>query len=303
MKHIMVDGRDIELTNLDKLWFTDAGITKGEVVDYYLDVADTMLTHLSERPLTLQRYPDGIDAEGFYQQQRPDYFPAWMGEVPLPRAAGSGDRIRHVVCEDAASLVYLANQGVITFHGWLARAGQPHHPDRLVFDLDPAGDDFTPVRAAARRVAGLMTDLGMTPYLMTTGSRGLHVVAPLDGSADFDTTRACAHAMAARLAEAYPEDLTTEQRKDKREGRLYLDVMRNAYGQTAVLPYALRALPGAPVATPLHWAELDRSELGPQRYHIGNLRQRLGQKQDPWRDMSRHRVAVAKARARLDARN
>ncbi|MDZ7750639.1 MAG: non-homologous end-joining DNA ligase [Gammaproteobacteria bacterium] len=300
MKRIMVGGRDIELKNLNKVWFPDAGISKGDVVDYYLDLADIMMMHLSERPLTLQRFPDGIDAEGFYQQQRPDYFPAWVEGVSLPRAGGGDDKVHHIVCGDAPTLVYLANQGVITFHGWLSRAGQPHHPDRLVFDLDPAGDDFTPVRAAARRVAGLMTDLGMTPFVMTTGSRGLHVVAPLDGSGDFDAARACAHAMAARLAREYPDELTTEQRKDKREGRLYLDVMRNAYGQTAVVPYALRPLPGAPVATPLDWDELDRSELGPQRYHLGNLRQRLGQKQDPWRDMNRHRVAVARARERLD---
>ncbi len=300
MKHIMVSGQDIELKNLDKVWFPDAAITKGDVVDYYLDIADTMMVHLSERPLTLQRFPDGIDAEGFYQQQRPDYFPDWVGQASLPRSGDGDDRVRHVVCEDAASLVYLANQGVITFHGWLARAGQPHQPDRLVFDLDPVGDDFSPVRTAARRVAALMTDLGMTPYLMTTGSRGLHVVAPVDGGADFDATRGCAQAMAARLAAEYPRELTTEQRKNKREGRLYLDVMRNAYGQTAVVPYALRALPGAPVATPLDWDELDRSELGPRRYHLGNLRQRLGQKRDPWRDMNRHRVSVAKARERLD---
>lgn len=301
MKRITVGGRDIELKNLDKLWFPDDGITKGDVVDYYLDVADTMMAYLSERPLTLQRFPDGIDADGFFQQQRPDYFPDWVGEAALPRSGDGDSRVHHVVCEEAASLVYLANQGVITFHGWLARAGQPHHPDRLVFDLDPVGDDFSPVKTAARRVAALMTDIGMTPYLMTTGSRGLHVVAPLDGSADFDATRACAQAMAARLAAQYPDDLTTEQRKDKREGRLYLDVMRNAYGQTAVVPYALRALPGAPVATPLDWNELDRSEVGPRHHHLGNLRQRLGQKRDPWRDMNRHRVAVARARERLDS--
>ncbi|MDX1609537.1 MAG: non-homologous end-joining DNA ligase [Halofilum sp. (in: g-proteobacteria)] len=302
MTRIRIGGHEIELKNRDKVLFPDAGITKGDVIEYYRDVAELMLPHLRARPLTLQRFPDGIGKDGFYQQERSDYFPGWLGGVRLERAGGKGDSVHHIVCNDEASLVYLANQGTIALHGWLAVAERPHHPDRIVFDLDPPGDDFDPVRDAARQVADLMREIGLTPYPMTTGSRGVHVVAPLDGGSGFDAVRALARDMAERLAEAHPRALTTAQRKDQRRGRLYLDVMRNAYGQTAVQPYSLRARPGAPVATPLAWEELGRRELGPRSYDLGNLRRRLAQKEDPWADMGRHRVSAARARERLDAR-
>ena len=299
MSTVTIGGRELELKNLDKVLFPADGITKAEVIDYYRAVAGVMLPHLKERPLTLQRFPDGIDAGGFFQQDRPDYFPSWIPAKGLERVGEKGGTVHHVLCNDEATLAYLANQGVVTLHGWLSRAGAPTRPDRLVFDLDPPGDDFAAVRRAARRVGELMEDLAMTPYVMTTGSRGLHVVAPLDAATGFDAVRALGQAMAEHLAARHPDELTTAQRKDKRGGRLYLDVMRNAYGQTAVAPYALRARPGAPVATPLDWGELDRSELAPDYYHLHNLRNRLAQKDDPWAAMDRHRVSAAKARERL----
>lgn len=299
MTGVTIDGHVIELKNRDKVLFPDAGITKGGVVDYYRRVAEIMLPHLADRPLTLRRFPDGIDAEGFYQQDRPAYFPSWIGAAALERVGGEGGPVNHVLCNDEATLAYLADQGVVSFHGWLARAGRPHHPDRLVFDLDPPGDDFALVKFAARRVGELMARIGMTPYLMTTGSRGLHVVAPLDGRSGFDRVRKLARDMAELLAGAHPDRLTTAQRKDRRKGRLYLDVMRNAYGQTAVVPYSLRATAGATVATPLDWDELDRPALDARRYCLDNLPRRLAQKAAPWRDMAHHRVSAARARERL----
>ena len=299
MNRTSIGGRDLELKNLEKTFFPESGITKGEVIDYYRDVAETMLPHMQQRALTLQRFPDGIGEEGFYQQERSDHFPDWMDGVNLERAGGEGEPVHHILCNDEAALAYLANQGVITFHGWLSTVERPDRPDRLVFDLDPPDGRFAIVRDAARTVAELMRELGMTPYVMTTGSRGLHVVAPLDASASFDTVRALARDMAERLARLYPDELTTAQRKDKREGRLYLDVMRNAYGQTAVVPYSLRAREGAPVATPLDWDELGRSDLGPRDYCLGNLRKRLGQKADPWADFKRHGVSAGKVRERF----
>ena len=301
MSTVRIGTRSVELKNLDKVLFPDDGITKGEVIDYYRDVAGAMLPHLRERPLVLQRFPDGIDAEGFFQHQRAEHFPDWIDSVSLERA-GEGDAVEHVLCGDEAGLAYLANQGVITFHGWLSLADRPDHPDRLVFDLDPSGDDFGAVREAAGQVAGLLREVGMTPYPMTTGSRGLHVVAPLDRSAGFDEVRDFASAMASHLAGEHPQALTVEQRKDKRGDRVYLDVLRNAYGQSAVLPYSLRARAGAPVATPLDWDEVADAGLTPRRFHLGNLRRRLGQKSDPWRGMARHRVSAAAARRRFDQR-
>lgn len=285
----------VELSNTDKVLFPDSGITKGDLIDYYSKVADVMLPHLKDRPLTLQRFPDGIDAEGFFQQEVSDYFPDWIDTRKTPRADSKGEAVEHMLCNNQATLVYLANQAVITLHSWLSCAPRLKKPDRLIFDLDPAEEDFSAVRNAAQSVVALMQELGMSPHVMTTGSRGLHVMAPLQGDADFDEVRELSMSIASCLAEEHPKELTTEQRKNKRRGRIYLDVMRNAYGQTAVAPYAVRAKPGAPVATPIDLSELGDSRLEPQRWSMGNILQRLGQKGDPWADIQRHATTSAVA--------
>ncbi len=290
----------VELSNTNKILFPADGITKSELIRYYSKVGDVMIPHLKDRPLTLRRFPDAIDAEGFYQQQRSDYFPDWIKTSRTPRAKANGEAVEHVLCNNQATLVYLANQATITLHGWLSRASRLRQPDRLVFDLDPSEQGFGAVRRAARLVAERMEGLGMTPFAMTTGSKGLHVVAPLRPVSGFDEVREVAQAIAASLAEKYPDELTVEKRKVKRRGRIYLDVMRNAYGQTAVMPYSARALPGAPVATPLALSELEDSKLDPQGWNITNLFQRLGQKEDPWSDIRRYAVSAGRVQDSLN---
>ena len=288
----------VELSNTEKLLFPDSDIDKGALIDYYREVAAVMLPHLKDRPLSLQRFPDGIGKPGFYQQQSADYFPDWIRTRKTPRA-DNGDAVEHVVCNNQATLVYLANQAAITLHGWLARVPRISRPDRLIFDLDPPDHDFSTVRRAARQVVELMQAMEMTPFVMTTGSRGLHVVAPLRADADFDSVRGLAQDMATVLAGRHRESLTVEQRKQKRRGRLYLDVTRNAYGQTTVMPYAVRALPGAPVATPLDIAELGNSRLAPQRWNLKNILRRLGRKADPWADIRHHATSAGRIRRAL----
>lgn len=290
-----------ETSNTDKVLFPDAGITKGGLIEYCRDIAPVMLPHVKGRPLTLHRFPDGINEAGFYQQQAPDYFPAWIATHHATRADDDAQgSVEHILCKNEATLSYLANQGTITLHAWLASVPKLHTPDKLVFDLDPPGEDFEPVRQAARWVAALIEQLDLRPFVMTTGSRGLHVVTPLKPDLDFDEVRDLARAMADWLAEQYPDELTVAQRKNKRRGRLYLDVMRNAYGQTSVAPYAVRALPGAPVAAPLALEELDDKRLHPQRWHLKNILRRLGQRDDPWQDIRRHAGSARRARRALE---
>lgn len=298
MSHMRIGRYRIEVSNTDKLLFPDSGISKGALIAYYRDVAEVMLPHLEDRPLTLHRFPGGIGKPGFYQQECADYFPDWIRTRKTPRA-GNGDAVEHVLCNNQATLVYLANQATITLHGWLARAPRITCPDNLIFDLDPPDHDFPAVRRAARRIVELMETLGMRPFVMTTGSRGLHVLAPLQADTGFDAVRTLAQEMAAWLAKRHADELTVEQRRNKRRGRLYLDVMRNAYGQTAVTPYAVRALPGAPVATPLDITELGDRRLDPQRWHLKNILRRIGQKTDPWADIRRHATAVGRAHRAL----
>ena len=264
----------------DKLMFPDAGISKQDLADYYAAVAEPLLTHAAGRPLTLRRFPDGIDAEGFFQQHQRGDLPDGLAPQPAPTADGS-DEIMHVTVVSAAGLAALADRATIELHGWLARVPELERPDRLIIDLDPPDGEFGTVRRAARRVAEFMDELGLVPHLMTTGSRGLHVVAPLTPTLDFDVVRGLAETMAEQLAERHADDLTTAQRKDQRGGKLYLDVMRNAYGQTAILPYSPRAKPQGPVATPLDWHELDGLSDA-QAYQIGSVPRRLAQKADPW---------------------
>ena len=296
-KSFEAGGRTVEIGNADKVLFPDAAVTKGDLAAYYGRIAETMLPHLKGRPVTMQRFPEGIGADGFYQKKAPDHFPEWIRRVSI-EVEERGEAQPQVVCDDAATLLYLADQACITPHLWLSRAGALHHPDRLIFDLDPPSDDFEPVRFAARRLRGVLDEVGLSPFVMTTGSQGAHVVVPLDSSAPFDTVRTFARDVAEVVAERHPDRLTTAVRKNKRQGRLFLDYLRNSYAQNSVAPYAVRALPGAPVATPLDWDELGGS-LHSQTYTLDNIFRRMGQKDDPWATIQEEACALTAPRDRL----
>jgi bifunctional non-homologous end joining protein LigD len=277
--------------------FPDVGVTKGALIEHYRAVADRMVPHLKGRPVSMQRLPNGIQEEGFYQKAAPDYFPDWIERVTVPKAGGA---VEHVVCDNAATLVYLANQGCITPHVWLSRADRLDHPDRLIFDLDPPRDGFEAVRFAARALRKVLGELVLDSFLMATGGRGLHLLVPLDRSADFGAVRRFARDVAELLATRHGDRLTIETRKNKRRGRVFLDCLRNAYAQTAVPPYAVRARPGAPVAVPLAWDELSDPNLRGGYWNTRNVLPRLAPKNDPWKGMGRHARSLSGPRRRLD---
>jgi bifunctional non-homologous end joining protein LigD len=288
---------EIDVSNADKVFFPDSAITKGEVVEYYAAVAETMLPYIGGRPVSMKRYPDGIEGESFFQKRVPPHFPDWLENVGVPLKQGNGT-VYHVVIRRTADLVYLADQACLTPHVWLAPSAHLNRPDRMIFDLDPSADDMDLVRYAARAIRGVLRELGLAAYVMTSGSRGYHVWVPLDSGEDFDTVRKLARGIAETVVDHDPESFTLEQRRDQRGDRVFLDHMRNAYGQTSVPPYAVRARPGAPVATPLNWHELS---AGPRDFTIGTVRRRLGQRDDPWRGMTRHVRPLVEAEQRLDA--
>lgn len=282
---LQIDRHDIEISHPEKLLFESPDITKMELADYYCRISSVALRHYRERALSMHRYPDGIGHEGFFQKAIPDHFPAWIERATLPKEDGE---VTYVVANNAATLVYLADQACITPHLSLARTDRPHHPDRMIFDLDPSDDDFGKVQATAKYLKAFLDRLKLASFVQTTGSRGLHIVVPLDRTADFDRVREFSHRVCRELAEAYPDLVTIEQRKAKRGNRVFLDDLRNAYGQTSVAPYAVRARTGAPVATPIDWNDVNRDDLDPQQYNIGNIFRRLGQINDPWADIARH---------------
>jgi bifunctional non-homologous end joining protein LigD len=298
-KLVEVGKHKLELSNLDKVFFPEQGITKGDLIEYYRRAADIMLPHLQGRPISMQRFPDGITDSGFYQKEVPDYFPDWIERASI-QVEEDNTKQDQVVIDNPATLVYLVNQGMITPHIWLSRQDKIDYPDKLIFDLDPPGDDFEAVRQGAQLMHDILKDLGLATFVMTTGSKGLHVVIPLDRSENFDTVREFASDLARVMVRRHPEELTVEMRKNKRKGRLFLDYLRNSYAQTSVAPYAVRSKPGAPVATPLEWGELSDSDLGPQSYNIKNIFRRLGQKDDPWKNMMADPSSIKEAREKLD---
>jgi len=295
---IHVDDHDITLSKTDKELFPEDHFTKGDMLKHYASVAGAMLPHLAGRPLTLRRFPDGIGGDGFFQKHASDYFPDWMHVEEL--AQPGHEAVNYVVCDDEATLLYLANQAAVEFHVWPSTIDNPDRPDRLVIDIDPPdGVTVDTLRTIARRTRDLYAKLGLVPFVQATGGRGFHVVAPLDRSSDFDFVRELAGDLADRLAADDPGLLTTAQRKNRRGDRIFLDVNRNGFGQTFVAPYSLRARPGAAVATPLDWGELGRSR--PNGHNATTIRKRLAQKTDPWAAIDAAATAPADARAKLDA--
>jgi bifunctional non-homologous end joining protein LigD len=281
---------EVPLTSPGKVLFPAAGVTKAELAAHYAAVAEPLLRHAGGRPVSMQVFHGGVGRPGHFMKQAPEHFPPWMRRVTVPKKGGE---VTHVVAEHAADLVYLAGQNVITPHVWLSRADRLDRPDRLVLDLDPSGgdEDFPVVRRAAQMVGDLFREAGLEPFAMLTGSRGIHVVAPIRRELAFGEIFALSRALARAAVERCPDDLTTEFHKENREGKIFVDDLRNRWAQTVVPPYAVRARPEAPVATPIHWDELADETLSSRRYTVRTIAERGP---DPWADIA---AAAASPRA------
>lgn len=294
-----LNGHNIDISNRDKVLFPDKDLSKGDLIDYYVAIAPTMLPHIRAYPVSMQRFPDGIGQQGFFNKNTPDHFPPWIDRVNFPKVEGGS--FQAPVIDTEAALAYCANQAMITAHLYLAERNSLRQPDRMIFDLDPpnTGDADERVRHTARDLHALLDQLGLVSWIQTTGSSGYHIVVALEGSHSFDDVRTFATDVARVLVRRDEESYTLEQRKKARGTRIFIDVLRNAYGATAVAPYAVRALPGAPVATPLDWQEL-KAGVSPQQWTIENMQQRLGQKKDPWKHMLQHRFDLKSYRKAVD---
>ena len=283
-----VGGIPVELSHLDKVFFPGDDISKGDLVAYYERMAPRIIPYLRDRPLVMDRYPDGITGQRLVQKNVPGHFPDWVTRVDVKKRDGV---VHQVVCDKPATLVYLANQACIELHVFLSGLAALERPDQLVFDLDPADDSgFGLARRHALNLREMLEgELRLTAFVKTTGGKGLHVHVPLRPEHDFGAVRDFAREVCAALVGRFPDEVTLDQRKEQRGHRLYLDVMRNAYAQTVIAPYAVRARPGATVATPLHWAEVEDGELTPRRFTLRTIPAVLEGRDDPWAGMTRHR--------------
>jgi len=277
---------DVKLSHPDKVLFPNDGITKADLADYYASVAEAMLPLVKDRPMNLWRWNTGIAGQRVVQQGIPKGAPDWVARVEVERRRGGN--VTHAMINDARTLRWLSNQNCITPHVWQSRADKLDRPDRIVFDLDPSVEDeleqFDDVRKGALALGDHLRELGLVPFAMTTGSRGIHVVAPLKRTKDANSVRERAGEIAEEFAASH-DTLTTFWRKEKRDGRILVDTARNTYAQTVVAPYAVRALPGAPVATPLEWDELKDPELHPRRWTLRDVGARIADRGNPWSDI------------------
>ena len=270
-----------ELTHPDRVMYPDAGLTKKDVFAYYRKVAVHLLPFLKDRPITLERLPEGL-AEGgphFWQKDTPASYPGWIPRVELETEQGKP--VHYALVNDEATLLYLVNQGTLTFHVWASRVRDLDRPDFVLFDLDPGKASFADVVEVAHAVKAELDGLGAPSFVKTSGKTGLHVLTPWTKDGGFDEARGWALEIAGRVAEANPKLATVEIRKAKRGNRVYIDVLQNARGHHAVPPYVLRAIPRATASTPLDWKEVN-DKLDPAAFTTKKVAARLARrKTDP----------------------
>jgi bifunctional non-homologous end joining protein LigD len=274
----------VAITHPDKVLFPDDGITKGHLAAYYEAIAPLLIPHVRGRPVTMERYPSGIGRKGFWQKDVSKGFPSWLERVEVPKKDGV---VHHPVITDTRSLMWVTNQNTITQHVWTSRLPELYYPDICVFDLDPSVDDWASVRAAAIGLRDLLDKLGLPSWVKTTGSKGFHIVVPLDGKTDMGKVTGFANEVGTLFTTLAPDALTQEFSKADRRGRIYVDTGRNGYSATFAAPYTVRAKKGAPVSAPCTWEELERGEVDPGTFTVTNMPERIEAVGDLWADMSR----------------
>ena len=268
-------------SHLDKLFWPE-GLTKLDVIKYYLDMSPYLLPLLQDRPFVMKRYPDGIQGEHFYQKEAPSHAPPWVHTWPVYHR-GSKKTVNYVLCNDAPTLAWLVHLGCLEIHAWLSRKDTLEYPDFAVVDLDPAeGTPFPQVIEVALLVHKLLKELGLKGYPKTSGSRGMHVFIPIYPRWTFREVTMAVKALAQMAVRSYPRGATLEHNVEKRRGKVYLDYLQNVRGRSMAFPYSLRALPGAPVSAPLSWEEVEAGGFEPLSFNYYNIKKRMATIGDLW---------------------
>jgi bifunctional non-homologous end joining protein LigD len=256
---ISVGGRKLKLTNLDKVLYPETGFTKGDVIDYYRKVADTLLPHLKERPLTMKRYPNGVNEEFFYQKEAPKHRPDWVKTVPIWSRGNKRD-VNFLLVNNLSSLIWIANLADLELHTSLSKASNPQRPTMMVYDLDP-GAPATIVECCkvGLMVRELFGGFGLESFPKTSGSKGLQVYVPLNTAVTYDETKPFAHTAARQLEQEHPDLVLSNMRKELREGKVLVDWSQNDDMKTTICVYSLRARPHPTVSTPVTWDEVEET--------------------------------------------
>jgi bifunctional non-homologous end joining protein LigD len=272
--------RSVEVTHLDKVFWPESGLTKGDLLRYYRDVAPTLLPYMQGRPFIMRAWPDGITGDSFYRWRRPDYAPRWLGHFRY-RVHATGRTAEMLVVDDPAELIWVVNQGVIEMHPWLGTTRNIERPTWMVFDLDPAaGGPFEEALHVAELIERALEALGLRGVAKTTGGRGVHVFVAIEKRYTFEDVRGWLRAFLDPLAASHPDTLTLDKRLSDRKGKVMVDYSQNAAGKSIAAPYSIRARPGAPVSTPLAWDEVSRGRVRPTDFTLTAVLSRLRERGD-----------------------
>jgi len=294
---LTVDGRQVQLTNPQRLLWPEDGLTKADLVAYFVDLAPYLLPFLQDRPLVFTRYPDGIYGQSFYQKQAPAYTPEWIRRFPY-RSKNSGRTIEFILADSAATLAWLANQACLEIHPWFSRIGSLESPDFAVFDLDPAEPaGFEETRSVAFLVKTVLEEAGLLGWPKTSGATGIHIYVPLENRYSYQEVTDFIRQVASLLQRTFPERITLERAVAKRSGKVYIDYLQLNRGKTIVAPYIPRPRRGAPVSTPFSWAEL--AKIRPEEFNLRSLPGRLREVGDLYAGLAEHRQGLEEARRRL----
>ncbi|MBC8770066.1 DNA ligase D [Arenibacter sp. BSSL-BM3] len=295
---VEIDGLAVSISNLEKVYWPESGYTKYDLIDYYLQISGTILPYLKDRPQSLHRYPNGILEESFYQKDN-DVVPEWMQTITIPTKSSKRE-IRYLLCQNPASLIYMANLGCIEMHPWNSRIGFLDKPDYGVLDLDPPkGREFRDVAHVALIIHDILTEANLKAYCKTSGAKGLHVYFPMGGKYTYEEVRNFIKLICYYVEQRLPTITTMERRLNKRDGKIYLDYLQNRKGQTVASPYSVRPVKDAQVSTPLQWDEL-KNGATPNDFMIKNLSGRLAQKGDLFLPVLKTSFNMEKSLEKLD---
>ncbi|MGQ3132825.1 MAG: DNA ligase D [Flavobacteriales bacterium] len=296
---LMLDGHEVKCTHLDKIYWPAEKISKGDLIDYYLQIAPYILPYLKDRPLSLNRFPNGIEKPGFYQKDMDtEQVPSWLHTEKI-WSKSNDDYIDYLICNDTATLIYMVNLGCIDINPWNSTFREPDRPDFLIMDLDPDGVPFERVVDTALAVKEVCDALDIPCFCKTSGATGLHVYIPLDAAYTYDEVKTFGELMAAMTHERVPAFTSLERMRAKRRRKVYIDFLQNRKGQTIAAPYSVRPKPGATVSTPLRWTELTH-KLRPAMFTIFNIGERLHKTGDLWKDVLGKGIDLKKVLRRID---
>ncbi len=301
-QEIIINGKQLKITNLNKVYFPSAlghEITKGEIIDYYRSISKILIPYLKNRPESLNRHPAGISQPGFYHKDMDvNQVPEWTRTEKI-YSKSNDEYLDYLICDNEATLIYMANLGCIEINPWHSTVDEPDHPDYMIMDLDPGNIGFKEVVVTALKIREICEEVGIETYCKTSGATGLHIYIPLNKKYTYDEIKRFGESLATVVQKQLPRITSIERSVSKRSDKIYIDFLQNRKGQTIAAAYSVRPKPGATVSTPLEWDQVNE-KLDPKAFTIFTIHERLEKKGDLWKGVLGKGVSIEKALVKLE---